>query len=66
MDNPELVDAIRHVLKVCKANGKISMIFTGAADAAKVFFNQGFDCVACGLDAIFLIEAYKSLVAQLR
>jgi len=66
MDNPELVDAIRHVLNVCKANGKISMIFAGAADAAKAHLDQGFDCVACGLDTVFLIEAYKSLIAKLR
>ena len=66
MDNPELVDAIGHILKVCKANGKISMIFAGGAGAAKTLFDQGFDCVACGVDAIFLIEAYKSLIAQLK
>ena len=66
MDNPELIDAIRHVLKVCKANGKISMIFAGTEDTAKTHFQQGFDCVACGLDAVFLIEAYKSLIARLK
>ena len=66
MDNPELVDAIRHILKACKANGKISMIFTGKADAVKTFFDQGFDCVACGMDATFLIEAYKSLIARVK
>jgi len=64
MDNPELLDAINRILEACKANGKISMIFTGSTDAVKTFFDQGFDCVACGLDAIFLIEAYKSLIAQ--
>ena len=66
MDNPELIDAIRHVLKVCKANGKISMIFAGKAETARDFFDQGFDCVACGLDVVFLIEAYKSLIAQVK
>ncbi|MCL2684736.1 MAG: aldolase/citrate lyase family protein [Synergistaceae bacterium] len=66
MENPELLDAIGHILKTCKANGKISMIFTGSAGAVKALFDQGFDCVACGLDAVFLIEAYKSLIAQLK
>jgi 4-hydroxy-2-oxoheptanedioate aldolase len=66
MDNPELVDAIRHILNVCKAAKKISMIFTGGPDAVQAFFDQGFDCVAYGTDATTLIEAYKSLISQIK
>lgn len=66
MDNPELLDAIGHILKVCKTNGKISLMYAGNAKVAGALFEQGFDCVACGMDAIFLIEAYKSLIAQLK
>ena len=66
MDNPDLIGAIRHILGVCKANDKISIIFTGNPAAVKPFFDQGFDCVACGVDAVFLIEAYRSLIAQVK
>jgi 4-hydroxy-2-oxoheptanedioate aldolase len=64
MDNPALIEAIAHILQVCQQKGKISMIYAGDAFGVKKFFNQGFDCVACGMDSIFLIEAYRRLISQ--
>lgn len=66
MQNPELMDAISYILSVCKAKHKISMIYAGNVTAAKQKFSQGFDCVACGMDAIGLIEYYKKLVSDVK
>ena len=64
MDNAELTAAIAHVLEVCKRHGKISMIYAGSAESAAAFLRQGFDCVACGMDSILLIQAARKLVAD--
>ncbi len=66
MDAPELVDAIAHILAVCKDKGKISMIYAGTPSAAKQYFANGFDCVALGMDCIMLIEGYRNMVSQIR
>ena len=66
MQNPELVEAIARVLSVCKKHGKLSMIYAGNAATAKDLFQQGFDAVACGMDAIVLIEAVRALVTDVR
>ena len=64
MDNPALVAAIERVLAACKANGKLSMIYAGDAAASARLLRQGFDCVACGMDSILLIQAAKQLKAD--
>ena len=64
MDNPELLAAIARVLAACKANGKLSMIYAGDAAGSARLFRQGFDCVACGMDSILLIQAAKQLKAD--
>lgn len=64
MDDPELKDAIAHVLGVCHKHGKLAMIYAGSAQAAKKLFADGFDCVAVGMDAILLIEGAKRLVTD--
>ena len=64
MDNPELLAAIARVLAACKANGKLSMIYAGDAAASARLLRQGFDCVACGMDSILLIQAAKQLKAD--
>ena len=64
MDNPALVAAIERVLAACKANGKLSMIYAGDAAASARLLRQGFDCVACGMDSILLIQAARQLKAD--
>ncbi|MDO5111022.1 MAG: aldolase/citrate lyase family protein [Clostridia bacterium] len=66
MDDPELVSAIAHVLSVCHSHKKIAMIYAGDPARAKRFFADGFDCVACGMDAIWLIDAVKRMAAEAR
>lgn len=63
MDSPRLVEAIRHVVEVCKANQKMTMIYANTPAAAAEHFKNGIDCVACGMDSVFLINAVKDMVA---
>lgn len=46
------------------ALGKLSMIYAGDAAGSARLFRQGFDCVACGMDSILLIQAAKQLKAD--
>lgn len=64
MDNPRLTDAISHVVNVCKANRKMTMIYANTPAAAAVHFQNGIDCVACGMDSVILINAVKDMVAS--
>ncbi len=66
MDDPELISAIAHVLSVCHKHSKIAMIYAGSTKAAKKLFADGFDCVACNMDVILLIEAVKQMVSELK
>ncbi len=66
LDSPKLTEAIRHVQSVCKAHQKISMIYANTPSASAAHFENGFDCVACGMDAIFLINAVKDMVASIK
>lgn len=64
MDDPKLAESIAHVLSVCHKHKKIAMIFAGDAKTAAARFKQGFDCVACSMDAILLIDALKRMAAE--
>ena len=64
MDDPDLQAAIDRVLAACKKHGKCTMIYAGDAAASAAFFRRGFDCVACGMDSIFLIQALRTLKAD--
>ncbi len=64
--DPEVSGAIDRVLKACKAAGKLSVIFTGSAEAASGYFAQGFDSVTLGLDTAVYINAYRALTGQVK
>lgn len=64
MDDPDLQAAIDRVLSACKKHGKCTMIYAGDAAGSAAFFRRGFDCVACGMDSIFLIQALRKLKAD--
>lgn len=66
LDAPELVAAIKHIVAVCKANHKITMIYAGNPQGAIKQFENGFDAVACGMDAIMLINAVSQMVKEVR
>ena len=66
LEDPELLEAIAHVLEVCKRRGKLTMIFSGSPENTARCLKQGFDCVACGMDSMFLIQAIQAYVADVR
>jgi len=40
------------------------IIFAGSADAAKKYYEEGFDSVAVGLDSIIFINSYRQIVKE--
>ena len=58
-------DALRHIQGVCKAAGKPSLIYAGSVPAAREDFAMGYDSVAYAMDALVLLEAFKSLRGSL-
>ena len=65
-DNPTLIDAIKRILKACQDSGKESYIFAANRKDAVRWAEEGFDSVAYSLDASVFIQAYQTLVGQLR
>ena len=65
LDAPVMTQAIDRILKACRDNGKMSMIFAGDAQTARTYVDRGFDSVAVGADTFLLIHAYRDLYRQL-
>lgn len=64
-DDEEITAAITRILKACKSAGKFAFIYTAEEEAARGYFDDGFDAVAYGMDAIVYINAFKQLVDRL-
>ncbi len=65
-DAPVFTAAIERILKACKAAGKFAFAFGGNTEVCKQRLAQGFDSVACGVDAILLTHAYRQMVAEMK
>ena len=65
-DDPEFIEAVRRILRACKAAGKFSFIYTGSNLTARTYLSEGFDAVAVNMDASVLINAYKALVREIK
>ncbi|MGE5678074.1 MAG: HpcH/HpaI aldolase family protein [Pseudomonadota bacterium] len=65
-DDPQFRQAIARILSACKEAGKFSFIYTGSNGAAKKYLAEGFDAVAVNMDAAIYINAYRSLVKEIR
>lgn len=61
-EDPEVKAAFARILQACKAEGKLAMIFAGSAQAAREFYQQGFDSVAVGLDTVTYLKAYQQII----
>lgn len=61
-EDPDFLQALGHILNVCKSAGKMCMIYAGTADAARKYYVEGFDSVAVGLDTNIYITAYSNIV----
>ena len=65
-DNPLLTDAIERILAACQSHGKEAYIFAGNMPDALKWARRGFDSVAYSLDAGVYIQAWQSVVTDLR
>lgn len=63
-DDEEVMNAIQRVLDACKAAGKFSFIYAGSEDDVTKRFEQGFDSVTYGMDAILLGNTVKGIVER--
>ncbi len=61
--NERHINAVAHVLDVCRRHGKLAIMFCGTAEAAKGYFAQGFDSVAVSLDVSVLADAFRGVAA---
>ncbi len=65
-EHPLMQDAVKKVISVCKEKDKISMVFSGSAQDAKMKKEAGFDSVIAGLDVMQLIAGYQQIVSEMR
>ncbi len=66
LDAPVMQEALARILAACRAAGKYTFIFAGDAKAAKGRFAEGFDSVTLGLDTMVYIDAYRTMVDDVR
>ena len=62
----EFRDALKHILKVCAEAGKPTIMYAGSREAAQDYFELGFSSVTYSADASMLIDAYKSVLKNLK
>lgn len=65
-NNNDFKKAIDRILKACKAAGKFALIFAGNTEAAKRYLDDGFNGVAINMDAAIYINAFKSIIREVR
>ena len=65
-NDSEFLQAIDRILAACKNAGKLSFTFAINKDSAKDYLNKGFDGVAYNMDASILIDAFKTLINDVR
>lgn len=65
-DNPAYIAALSRILKACKDAGKFSFIYSGDEAETKRHFADGFDAVAFGMDAMFLVNACRALIGRIK
>lgn len=64
--DPEIVEAIQHIVDVCKKANKISFIYAGDLQTTLKDFELGYDAVCYGMDAMILLQAVKDIVASVK
>jgi 2-keto-3-deoxy-L-rhamnonate aldolase RhmA len=66
IDHPDVLKAINHVTEVCKDAGMRLGIFGVSADAVRPYVDNGYTLVVAGVDTVFLAQAARACLAQLR
>ncbi|MDX9802351.1 MAG: aldolase/citrate lyase family protein [Spirochaetia bacterium] len=65
-DDPEFLAAVKRILKACNDAGKFSFIYTVKTGDAKKYLNSGFSGVAVNTDVSVFINAFKSIIAEVK
>ncbi len=65
-EEPEMIDAIKHILGVAKANGKRAALHCGSPDYAGKAIEWGFDMCTVSADARLLAAGAAAHVARFR
>lgn len=60
-DNPKVIEAITHILNVCKKASKFCFIYAGTIEDIGQRFTEGFDSVTYSMDALIFIDAIRSV-----
>ena len=63
--DPEVRDAISHIVGVCRQMNKRSFIFAADENAAKQDFELGYESVTLGMDSTVLTKAFQGLRKEL-
>lgn len=66
LDDPEVVEAIQHIVDVCNEAGKLSIIYGTNIENAKARFEQGYQSVTLTMDALIFGEAVAQAVNSLK
>ncbi|MET3322346.1 HpcH/HpaI aldolase family protein [Peribacillus sp. NPDC096540] len=64
--DPNFVQAIERILKACKEAGKFAFIYSTDNSTAKKYLADGFDGVAINMDVSVYINAFKSIISEVR
>lgn len=65
-NDPAVAEAIDRIVAVCKASGKLSFIYAGGLEDVAKRYAQGYDAVCCGMDALILRDAVRSIVSSIK
>ncbi len=63
--NPVFVEAVDRIMKACKDEGKVCLIFTTDAEGSRDYLTKGAQCVAQGIDSSVFAHAYERMVADI-
>ncbi len=64
--NPDFLAAVDRILRACKRNRIMSMIFVGSEADMKLRLEQGFENILYGLDVLSLIQHFSGVSAAFR
>lgn len=65
-DHPDFIAAIHKIYQTCQKAGKPCLLYVNTAAEAKQYLEKGFAGAAINMDATFYIQAFRSLLQEVR
>lgn len=65
-DHPIFIEALEKIYKACRDNDIYAFIFGMDTNQAREYMKEGYDGIVCGFDTHILINATKSMIAELK